>query len=100
MALTRCAHPAFDVKRRLKCSLIGRFVNGTVDPAQQGAYARSIAAIAQQLGLPLWFVEVRHASTHEDLPSLQILRSAARNVSFDKEMLGEIAPLTPLRPRL
>jgi ribosomal biogenesis protein LAS1 len=56
------------------------FVNGLVDPAQQGPFARSIAAIAAQIGLPLWFVELRHASTHEDLPSLQVLRDAAQKV--------------------
>ena len=47
---------------------------------QVGAYARSIAAIAAQLGLPAWLVELRHAATHEDLPSLELLRDAAREV--------------------
>ncbi|KAI0639041.1 Las1-domain-containing protein [Trametes polyzona] len=55
-----------------------RLVNGLVDPLQLGAYARSINSIAQQLGLPAWFVELRHAATHEDLPSLEVLRDAAR----------------------
>lgn len=57
-----------------------RLVNGLVDPLQLGAYARSIASIAQQLGLPAWLVELRHAATHEDLPSLEVLRDAAREV--------------------
>ena len=57
-----------------------RVVNGLVDPLQSGAYARSIAAIATQLGLPLWLVELRHAATHEDLPSLELLREAGREV--------------------
>lgn len=55
-----------------------RFVNGLVDPAQMGPFARSIAGIAAQIGLPLWFVELRHAATHEDLPGLDVLRDAAR----------------------
>ncbi|KAJ7225899.1 Las1-like-domain-containing protein [Mycena pura] len=55
-----------------------RLVNGFVDPLQRGMYARSIASIANQLGLPSWLVELRHASTHEDLPSLELLRQAAR----------------------
>ncbi|KAK0233295.1 Las1-like-domain-containing protein [Armillaria fumosa] len=55
-----------------------RLVNGLVDPLQLGAYARSIASISHQLGLPLWLVELRHASTHEDLPSLELLREGAR----------------------
>lgn len=57
-----------------------RLVNGLVDPLQLGAYARSIASISHQLGLPLWLVELRHASTHEDLPSLELLREGARQV--------------------
>jgi ribosomal biogenesis protein LAS1 len=56
-------------------------VNGLVDPLQVGTYARSIASIATQLGLPLWLVEMRHAATHEDLPSLALLRDAAKEVS-------------------
>ncbi|CAA7259974.1 unnamed protein product [Cyclocybe aegerita] len=55
-----------------------RLVNGLVDPLQVGTYARSISAIAQQLGLPNWLVELRHAATHEDLPSLSLLQEAAR----------------------
>ncbi|KAI0932663.1 hypothetical protein AcV5_004181 [Taiwanofungus camphoratus] len=55
-----------------------RLVNGLVDPLQLGAYARSIASIAAQLGLPAWLVELRHAATHEDLPSIELLRNAAR----------------------
>ncbi len=59
-----------------------RLVNCLVDPLQLGAYARSIHSIAQQLGLPAWFVELRHAATHEDLPSLEVLRDAARQVGM------------------
>jgi ribosomal biogenesis protein LAS1 len=56
-------------------------VNGLVDPLQAGAYARPIASIAAQLGLPPRLVELRHAATHEDLPSLELLRDAAREVN-------------------
>jgi len=55
-----------------------RFVNSLVDPAQQSSFARSISSIAMQIGLPLWFVELRHAATHEDLPTLKICRDASR----------------------
>ncbi|GES98618.1 Las1-domain-containing protein [Rhizophagus clarus] len=55
-----------------------RFVNGMVDPVQQGTFALSISSIAVKLNMPLWFVEVRHAGTHEHLPSLQILRNGCR----------------------
>ncbi|KAG8897615.1 rRNA-processing protein las1, partial [Tulasnella sp. 417] len=57
---------------------IVRLVNSLVDPLQQGIYARPIAAIAAQIGLPAWFVELRHQATHEDLPSLLVLQEAAR----------------------
>lgn len=69
--------------RQSYANAIIRMVNGLVDPLQIGAYARSIASIAIQLGLPLWLVELRHAATHEDLPSLELLRDAARDVSLD-----------------
>ncbi|KZO96554.1 Las1-domain-containing protein [Calocera viscosa TUFC12733] len=54
-----------------------RLVNGLVDPLQGGMYARPIAHIARQLGLPGWWVELRHQGTHEDLPGLAVLREAA-----------------------
>ncbi|KAH0838638.1 Las1-like-domain-containing protein, partial [Lanmaoa asiatica] len=63
--------------RQTYATAIIRMVNGLVDPLQSGAYARSIAAIATQLGLPSWLVELRHAATHEDLPSLELLREAS-----------------------
>lgn len=67
--------------RQSYAAAVIRLVNGLVDPLQLGVYARSIASIAAQLGLPLWLVELRHAATHEDLPSLEVLREAARQVS-------------------
>jgi ribosomal biogenesis protein LAS1 len=66
--------------RQSYSAAIIRLVNGLVDPLQLGAYARSIASIANQLGLPPWIVELRHAATHEDLPSIELLREAARDV--------------------
>ncbi|GLB36507.1 putative las1-like [Lyophyllum shimeji] len=64
--------------RQSYSTAIIRLVNGLVDPLQLGAYARSIASIAHQLGLPPWLVELRHAATHEDMPSIELLREAAR----------------------
>lgn len=72
--------------RQNYAAAIIRMVNGLVDPLQAGAYARSIASIAAQLGLPSWLVELRHAATHEDLPSLELLREAAREVSISMRM--------------
>ncbi|KAI0358997.1 Las1-domain-containing protein [Trametes cingulata] len=89
-------------------SAIIRLVNGLVDPLQLGAYARSINSIALQLGLPAWFVELRHAATHEDLPSLEVLRDAAREAmtwllhNYFLPTLNPSAPSSapaqPLRP--
>lgn len=68
--------------RHSYAAVVIRLVNGLVDPLQLGAYARSIASIANQLGLPAWLVELRHAATHEDLPSLEVLREAAQQVGI------------------
>ena len=68
--------------RQAYAAAIIRLVNGLVDPLQLSAYARSIASIAAQLGLPAWLVELRHAATHEDLPSIEVLRDAARDVRY------------------
>ncbi|CAJ0909943.1 10338_t:CDS:2 [Entrophospora sp. SA101] len=64
--------------RLLYSIVLIRFVNGLVDPIQQNYYAISISTLAGQLNLPLWFVELRHASTHQDLPSLNVLRNASK----------------------
>ncbi|KAF8475672.1 Las1-like-domain-containing protein [Kalaharituber pfeilii] len=56
---------------------ICRFVNGLLDPAQQSHYAISMHTLAKNLNLPASFVEIRHAATHEILPSLAVLRTAA-----------------------
>ncbi|KAJ3011169.1 UNVERIFIED_CONTAM: Ribosomal biogenesis protein las1l [Siphonaria sp. JEL0065] len=52
-----------------------RFVNGVVDSQQKGIYAGSVAGIAESLGLPAWFVDLRHSGTHDRLPSISLLRS-------------------------
>ena len=90
--------------RQCYSTAIIRLVNGLVDPLQSGVYARSIASIAAQLGLPAWLVEVRHAATHEELPSLQVLREAAHEVIFPFQFrlwnrLAD-APESPLVPNV
>lgn len=57
-----------------------RFVNRLIDPAQKGAYAMSMTGIAQSLGLPGWFVDLRHAATHDQLPILSLLRNGCKQV--------------------
>ncbi|KAF8203715.1 Las1-like-domain-containing protein [Pholiota molesta] len=98
--------------RQSYATAIIRLVNGLVDPLQVGTYARSIISIAQQLGLPGWLVELRHAATHEDLPSLDLLREASRQsmawllhnyflpilnpVSAQQIITAPIRPLAPI----
>ncbi|KAJ1966113.1 rRNA-processing protein las1 [Dipsacomyces acuminosporus] len=59
-----------------------RFVNSIVDLEQKGLYAQSIAGIANRIGMPAWFVELRHAGTHEQIPSLAVLRSACSQALY------------------
>lgn len=54
-----------------------RFVNEILDAAQQGKSVVPLYALAQMADLPASFVELRHAATHEDLPSIYLLRDMA-----------------------
>ncbi|KAE8271864.1 hypothetical protein A4X09_0g482 [Tilletia walkeri] len=56
---------------------IVRFVNSLVDSYQTGMFAAPVKTIAMQVQLPLWLVELRHAGTHDELPSLESLRTAS-----------------------
>lgn len=67
------------VKLSYTMSLI-RFVNGVLDPTQQSQFAIPLHTLAKRVGLPSWFVDLRHWGTHErDLPSLEMLRIAAKD---------------------
>lgn len=57
-----------------------RAVNGLVDPSQQGIYATSVLTLAEKMGLPGWIVELRHDATHNQMPSLSVLRTAANTL--------------------
>lgn len=61
-------------------SSIVRCVNGLVDSSQKGAYAMAVSSLAQRIGIPLWIVDLRHESTHNQLPSLPVLRFAAQHL--------------------
>ncbi|KAF9114050.1 rRNA-processing protein las1 [Mortierella sp. AM989] len=69
-----------DQELRLMYSMVFiRFVNGYVDGFQTSKSAKSIAYLAvEKVGMPIWFVELRHTATHDYLPSLTILRSATQ----------------------
>ena len=68
--------------QRLGLSMaITRFVNGLTDklqPRSDGASARSVYALAVELGLPLILVDIRHQASHNLLPRLSTLESGAR----------------------
>lgn len=55
-----------------------RFVTGLLDSHQDKQMKQSMYSIAKTIGLPATFVELRHQCTHEQLPSLLKLRSAAQ----------------------
>jgi hypothetical protein len=64
----------------LYAGVVVRCVNGLVDGSQKGAYAMAVSLLAQRIGIPLWVVDLRHESTHNQLPSLPVLRFAARHL--------------------
>ena len=55
-----------------------RFVNGQIDKAQSGMFARSVASVAVDIGIPDWMIDIRHDATHKGIPGLEELRRAAR----------------------
>lgn len=64
----------------LYASVVVRCVNGLVDGSQNGSYAMAVSALAQRIGIPLWIVDLRHESTHNQLPSLPVLRFASQHL--------------------
>ncbi|WWC66373.1 uncharacterized protein I206_100274 [Kwoniella pini CBS 10737] len=55
---------------------IVRFINGLVDPLQNGPYARPISHLAATLSIPPSLISLRHRATHEDLPPLPLLHQS------------------------
>lgn len=53
-------------------------MTGLLDGQQDKQRKQSMYSLAKTVGLPATFVELRHQSTHEQLPSLAQLRSAAK----------------------
>ena len=51
-----------------------RFVNGIADQNQKSAFAQSVLSIADSVGLPRYLVDLRHACTHDRLPSDRVLK--------------------------
>jgi hypothetical protein len=59
-----------------------RGVNGIADSLQRNRakIGASVSSLCSQIGLPLWIVDLRHDSAHNDLPSLVSLRLAAQTL--------------------
>lgn len=55
-----------------------RFVTGLLDGQQDKSRKQSMYSLAKTIGLPATFVELRHESTHEALPSTAKLRKGAK----------------------
>ncbi|RDL39546.1 uncharacterized protein BP5553_03886 [Venustampulla echinocandica] len=55
-----------------------RFVTGLLDSHQIKRKKMSMYSIANSIGLPATYVELRHQATHEELPSLSKLRIATQ----------------------
>lgn len=64
--------------RAAYAAAFSRFVTGLLDGHQDKLRKQSMYSIAKTIGLPATFVELRHQSTHEQLPSLAKLRAAAK----------------------
>lgn len=59
------------------CLTIIRLVNGVSDSCQKGKVAGSVAKNADSAGLHPMLVDIRHEATHNNVPSLHMLRLAA-----------------------
>ena len=56
-----------------------RMVNGMIDVEQKGVYSKSVNSIAEEIGLPRIFVDLRHRCTHNDIPSFDVLYTSLKN---------------------
>ncbi|KAI6782934.1 uncharacterized protein J7T54_002093 [Emericellopsis cladophorae] len=63
--------------RAAYAAAFSRFVTGLLDGQQDKLRKQSMYSLAKTIDLPATFVELRHQSTHEQLPSLAKLRNAA-----------------------
>ncbi|KAJ4819926.1 hypothetical protein LUZ62_032492 [Rhynchospora pubera] len=65
-----------EVLAMLYSMAIMRLVNGFMENAHKKT-GRSISELAEAAGIPRVLVDIRHESSHRDLPSLRLLRSAS-----------------------
>ncbi|KAL7753253.1 rRNA-processing protein las1 [Sorochytrium milnesiophthora] len=65
-------------RRSMYAMTIVRFINAFVDLEQKKLFAQSVSSLAERLNIPAWIVDLRHEASHDRLPSLAVLRLAAR----------------------
>jgi Las1-like len=71
---------ASSLRMSYSCAVV-RCINGFADVLQQHrGVAASVAMLCQQIGIPLWLVDLRHEATHNALPTLPVLRMAATSL--------------------
>jgi hypothetical protein len=77
-AVAASAHFSSSLQSRLQYSMaLLRLVNGVLDPMQAKQHAQSVLTLAKQMQMPRVLVDLRHESTHQGLPSLQLLQHAS-----------------------
>jgi hypothetical protein len=77
MRLLHSSSPPLERQLALSAALL-RMVNELVDPGQRGQRALPINRLAEQIGLSRFLVDLRHESTHDALPGLDVLELGAR----------------------
>jgi ribosomal biogenesis protein LAS1 len=99
-ATTTATTTVTELRLAFSCAIL-RSINGLADVMQQQrSVAASVASLCGHLGIPAWLVDIRHEATHNQLPSLPVLRMAAttlldyyRQVYWDPMFLSRQADL-------
>nr|XP_043631890.1 pre-rRNA-processing protein las1 [Erigeron canadensis]XP_043631891.1 pre-rRNA-processing protein las1 [Erigeron canadensis] len=65
-----------DMLTMLYCMTIMRLINGIVEKTRD-KNKFSIAEVADVIGIPRMLIDIRHESSHRDLPSLKLVRHAS-----------------------
>ena len=90
--LIRPSFPSEMELRLMYTMAIIRFVNGMADSIRSLHNSKdSVASLAIRIGLPIWFVDMRHTGTHGPLPSLALLQSGAHHaLNWLKEFYWDV----------
>lgn len=66
-----------------------------MDSAQRSTFALNLYQIARIIGLPARFIEIRHALSHEELPTLPVLRDACVHVIYHTQFYKQFTIQCP-----